>query len=81
MKVYELEEKEEGVLAVSGEERPKAKRGTVKKVLAACAAALGVVFEAVMGIPVYMVIAVVALFTLPAALISRSKRRAEERAR
>lgn len=31
MKVYELEEKEEGVLVVSGEERSKAKRGTVKK--------------------------------------------------
>ena len=44
MKVYELEEKEEGVLAVNGEERPKAKRGTVKKVLAACAAALPLIF-------------------------------------
>ena len=87
MKVYELEERD-GVMYA---EQPrvhfrrkdtafraerKAGGAGVKKFFAAAAATTGVVFEAVIGLPVYAVIAAVAL---PAALIALFSRRAKNR--
>ena len=56
--------------------KPKKGRGIFKKAAIACGAALGVAFEFLMGFPVYAVIAVVALFTLPSALAARAKKHA-----
>ena len=72
-KIYELEERADGTLAVK---KPKKGRGIFKKATIACGAALGVAFEFLMGFPVYAVIAVVALFTLPSALAARAKKHA-----
>lgn len=73
-KVYELEENGDGTLSAK---KVKKSKVTLKGVLAACGAALGIAFEVVMGLPVYAVIGAVAIIALPATLISRAKRRAE----
>lgn len=92
MKVYELEDNGEGVLSVDKGEQKRAERRLAKKdaakrgkkgvgFIAAAAAVLGVAFEVVMGLPVYLVLAVVALFSLPAVLISRARLAKERSAR
>ena len=87
MKIYELEERD-GVMyaeqprvhfrskdAAERAERKDSGAG-IKKFFVAAAAATGVAFEAVIGLPVYAVIAAVAL---PAALIALLSRRAKSR--
>ena len=91
MKVYELEDNGEGVLSVDKGEQKRAERRLAKRDAAkrgkkgvgfiAAAAVLGVAFEVVMGLPVYLVLAVVALFSLPAVLISRARLAKERSAR
>lgn len=66
MKVYELEETADGTMEVKGRTRgEKGAKGA--KIAAAIAAAGGVAAEILLGLPVYLVLAVVAL---PAAAVT-----------
>lgn len=76
MKVYELEEKNGELSAAEG----PARRKNAKKAAAVIAAVLGVAVEFILGLPVYIVLAAVAVVSLPAALISRAKKRAQRAA-
>ena len=67
MKVYELEEAQDGTMHVEKKPEIKGAKANGKKVAAGIAAAAGVAFEVILGLPVYIVLAVVAV---PAALIT-----------